>query len=547
MLSLDKRKKYFTKLGYGEYNTASIKKMQKKYLRSVDVDGIYGKNTDILLRHLINCSTVKNFEPEEFKCTCGRCTGYPTWMRQVELKHLQKIRDHFKVPMDITSGVRCAYENNRVGGVPNSGHLTGYAADFYAKGVTDTVANRTASMAWIVKQSNHKFTYGAYMKDSDGLYRTAASMGNAMHTETKKPTATARYFKVIDVSDWQDKIDWKKVKADGVVGAVIRYADGTTLDKRFAENMKGAKAAGLHVGSYIFSRARTKAEAESEATRLYNACKAYALDMPMFIDLEVRGYEKYADTVAIAFLAKMKALGGRGGVYASLNWWNNYLKVTATEHANNPFWIAQYNKTMDYKPKSRMGMWQYTSSGSVDGIKGNVDMNECYIEYWKNVPKPPTNGEKIASKGLEYAYHTNTKEAAYPSGKPVPAYKSALDTAFGKVRNWQTSAKLGASCDVFVATCIRMAGIDKNAPRGLGRSYFDKSDKFKRVSVTPSTIQDGDIISIIWSNGNPHWCMAYKGKILEASLKGFYPKTQDCLKSRLSLNGKQSVVVYRAK
>lgn len=548
LLSLDKRKKYFTKLGYGEYNTASIKKMQKKYLRSVDVDGIYGKNTDILLRHLINCSTVKDFEPEEFKCTCGHCTGYPTWMRQVELKHLQKIRDHFKVPMTITSGLRCSYENNRVGGVPNSGHLIGYAADFYAKGVTDTVNNRVASMAWIVKQDNHKFTYGAYMKDSDGLYRTAASMGNAMHTETKKPTATASYFKVIDVSDWQDKIDWKKVKADGVVGAVIRYADGTTLDKRFAENMKNAKAAGLHIGSYIFSRAKTKADAESEATRLYKACKSYAPDMPLYIDLEAKGLEKYADTVAIAFLTKMKALGGRPGIYANYNWWTNYLKKTATDYNNNAFWIAQYNDTMDYKPSSRMGMWQYTSSGTVKGINGRVDMDKCYVEYWKTTPKKePSNGEKIASKGWEYAYHINTKEAAYPSGKPTPAYKAALDAVFGKDRKWSTPAAKGASCDVFVATCIRAAGIDKSAPRGLGRSYFDKSDKFKRVSVTADTIKDGDIISIVWTNGNPHWCMAYKGKVLEASYNGYYPKTQNCLKSRLSKSGKQSVVVYRAK
>lgn len=540
LLTLDKRKKYFLKLGYGEYNTASIKKMQKKYLRSVDVDGIYGKNTDILLRHLINCSTVKDFEPEEFKCTCGHCTGYPTWMRQVELKHLQKIRDHFKVPMDITSGVRCAYENNRVGGVPNSGHLTGYAADFYAKGVTDTVANRTASMAWIVKQSNHKFTYGAYMKDSDGLYRTAASMGNAMHTETKK--ASANYFKVIDVSDWQDKIDWKKVKADGVVGAVIRYADGTTLDKRFAENMKNAKVAGLHIGSYIFSRAKTKAEAESEATRLYNACKAYALDMPMFIDLEVRGYEKYADTVAIAFLAKMKALGGRGGVYASLNWWNNYLKVTATEHANNPFWIAQYNSTMDYKPKSRMGMWQYTSSGSVNGIKGNVDMNECYIEYWK--VKTKTNAEKLADCAKSFAYSTNTSEANYKTGKPKKEYIEALDKYYpGQRQHWSHG---GASCDSFQGTCVRASGLGADCPRGLSISYLVKSPNFKEVfPKSVADLKDGDIIiRFNEKTQKGHTCIFCDGKIKEASNKDFWPKTTDTAKSRLSADGAR---VFRAK
>ena len=163
-------------------------------------------------------------------------------------------------------------------------------------------------------------------------------------------------------------------------------------------------------------------------------------------------------------------------------------------------------------------------------------------------PKAKTNGDKIAEKGWEYAYHSNASEASYKSGKPKAAYKAALDAAFGKVRKWQTAAAKGASCDVFIATCIRMSGVDKNAPRGLGRKgYFDKSDKFKRVSATAKTAKDGDIISINWSGNKWHWCMVYQGKILEASLGGFYPKTANNLASRISPKGKKSVVVYRAK
>ena len=363
--------------------------------------------------------------------------------------------------------------------------------------------------------------------------------------DEQPPSTEKKYYKVIDVSDHQRQIDWQKVKADGIVGAIIRYADGDTLDVRFRENMVNAKKVGLHIGSYIYSRAKTKAEAEKEAERLYKACKEYTPDMPLYIDLEAEGLEKYADTAAIAFLDKMKALGGRPGVYANLTWWNHYLKKTATEHNNNAFWIAQYNSTMDYVPASRMGMWQYTSSGKVDGISGNVDRDKCYVAYWDEVKK--TNAEELADRGWEYAYHTNSSKAKYPDGEPKAAYKSALDTAFGKVRNWQEAAKLGASCDVFIACCIRMTGIDKKAPRGLGRTYFNNSPKFEQVKVTEDTIKNGDIISIQWSNGKWHWCMAYGGKILEASLNGFYPKTTNTLSSRLSMSGKKSVVVYRAK
>ena len=222
------------------------------------------------------------------------------------------------------------------------------------------------------------------------------------HDKAVYPTPSEDFYKVIDVSDWQGQIDWKKVKSDGVVGAIIRYGDGNVLDKRFDENMKNAKAAGLHIGSYIFSRAKNIAEAEAEATKLYNACKPYSPDMPLYIDLEAKGLEKYANVVAQAFIVKMKALGGRGGVYANLNWWNNYLADTAKNYSSNPFWIAQYNDTMDYKPADKMGMWQYTSSGKVDGIKGNVDMDKCYTAYWQTEQKE-TPQDRICSVAKEIA------------------------------------------------------------------------------------------------------------------------------------------------
>lgn len=207
----------------------------------------------------------------------------------------------------------------------------------------------------------------------------------------------SKVYNIIDVSDWQGKINWTKVKAAGIDGAIIRYADGTTLDKRFDENMKNALAAGLHVGCYIFSRASSKASAEKEATRLFKAASKYKFDMPLYIDLEVSSLSKYADTVAAAFLNKMKALGARGGVYANLNWWNNYLTKTAKNYSASPFWIAQYNNKMTHKNPSLFGMWQYTSSGKVDGISGRVDRDKCYIAYWdKNKTSTP---EKKAYSG----------------------------------------------------------------------------------------------------------------------------------------------------
>ena len=415
LLTLDERKAIFKELGL-EYNEATLLAMQKKYmLRKKDYDGKYGQDSDNMLRTVWNTTRLtKNFKPEEFRCDCGGrfCCGFPSYMKANELMHIQTIRSHYNKPITVTQGLRCTGRNKELrGSVANSGHLKGRAIDFYQNGVTDTLANRKVSIKWIKKQPNHKFTYGNGIASSGYKYN-APYMGNCMHTETTgdnmapipkwkeeeiKPTKPV--YKVIDVSEHQKTIDWAKVKADGVVGAIIRYADGDYLDVNFDKNMKGAKAAGLHVGSYIFSRAKTKAQAESEAERIFNACKPYDLDMPIYIDLEVAKLSKYADTVAPAFLNKTKALGGRGGVYANLNWWNNYLKNTAKNYSANPFWIAQYNSTMDYKPASRMGMWQYSSSGKVAGISTNVDMDECYIQYWPDEPvKVPYSGEFPSTK-----------------------------------------------------------------------------------------------------------------------------------------------------
>ena len=189
-------------------------------------------------------------------------------------------------------------------------------------------------------------------------------------------------YKAIDVSSWQGEINWKKVKAAGISAAIIRYADGSYLDKYFQKNMKEAKAVGIHVGCYIFSRAVNAAQAKEEAARLYKAAKDYKPDMPLYIDLEASNLAGKANTLAEAFLKEMDRLGGRGGIYANLNWFTNY--ITAAKFKDRPLWIAQYNDKLTAKNKSWYGMWQYSNKGRVSGISGNVDMDHLYIAYWEN-------------------------------------------------------------------------------------------------------------------------------------------------------------------
>lgn len=187
LLTKKKRKEYFAALGLGEYNEANIRKLQKKYLRKQDVDGIYGKDTDNLLRHVYNVKRyTKNFSPEEFKCECGGryCTGYPAYMKPAQLENLQRVRDYYKSPMVITCGMRCKpYNNSLVGSIPNSLHLFGQATDFYIRNGTDSLRNRKALIKRMKKYPDFHYAYGDGY-NSYGYGVSAPYMGNAVHMDS---------------------------------------------------------------------------------------------------------------------------------------------------------------------------------------------------------------------------------------------------------------------------------------------------------------------------------------------------------------------------
>ena len=154
----------------------------------------------------------------------------------------------------------------------------------------------------------------------------------------------------------------------------------------------------------------------------------------------------------------------------------------------------------------------------------------------------------IGKLANSYAYSSNTDKASYKSGAPTTAYKKALSQAYPDRSKWGAAPRKGASCDVFVGTCVRNSGVDKNFPRGLSEQipYLAKSDKFEEVSVTASTVQNGDIVIYSKKSGGSHVCIVYGGKIKEAGYQHYYPKTTDTLKARISKTGKKWVKVYRA-
>lgn len=193
----------------------------------------------------------------------------------------------------------------------------------------------------------------------------------------------------IDVSKWQGKIDWETVANAGIDFAIIRcgYRGSSTgvivEDPYFKDNIKGATENGIKVGVYFFTQAITEAEAVEEASTAISLVSGYKLNFPIYIDTEGSGGRadslSKADRTAIvkAFCETVRNSGYKPGIYASKYWYYDNLDVSQLSTYN--IWVAQYNTECNYS--GRYDMWQYTSSGSVPGIKGNVDMNICYTKY----------------------------------------------------------------------------------------------------------------------------------------------------------------------
>lgn len=194
----------------------------------------------------------------------------------------------------------------------------------------------------------------------------------------------------IDVSKYQPSINWASVKASGISYVIIRcgYRGSSTgvlvEDPYFRSHIKGAKAAGLKVGVYFFTTAVTEAEAVEEASMCAALCSGYGLNYPVFMDCESSNRAGYMGMSAAqrtsiikAFCSTVRSAGYTPGVYANKTWLTSYMN--ASELSGYKIWLAQYNSTVTYK--GRYDLWQFTSKGSVNGISGNVDMNQSYMGY----------------------------------------------------------------------------------------------------------------------------------------------------------------------
>ena len=193
----------------------------------------------------------------------------------------------------------------------------------------------------------------------------------------------------IDVSVWQEDIDWVQVKEAGIQFAMIRLgyrsmAEGLLNEDSCAKaNYAGATAAGIQVGGYFFSQAVTVEEAVQEARFVLEMIRDWELQMPIVYDWEHTGQDTRTANVdartltdcAKAFCKTVEQAGYEAMVYFNSYQAENSLYLE--ELAEYPFWLAQYDQPLDFA--HRVDIWQYTDQGSVPGIQGDVDVNLYFL------------------------------------------------------------------------------------------------------------------------------------------------------------------------
>jgi len=200
-------------------------------------------------------------------------------------------------------------------------------------------------------------------------------------TEAQAMYQTQRAKIGIDVSRWQEEIDWQAVKMAGIDFAFIRIGSQASfsaepkIDPYFEQNIIGAKEAGLQVGVYFYSLAQTPEETTIQANFVLSQLNDYQLDLPVVFDWEAWNYfnklnlsYNQLNQLAENFLSRVTKAGYQGMLYASPLPLQKVWTLTSY-----PIWLAHYLRQTTYSGDYQI--WQFSSVGAVDGVEGEVDLN----------------------------------------------------------------------------------------------------------------------------------------------------------------------------
>lgn len=302
----------------------------------------------------------------------------------------------------------------------------------------------------------------------------------------------------IDISAWQNIIDFNEVKSDGIKIVYIKSSEGTDyIDPYFERNYQKAKERDLYIGVYHYVRARNVEEAIQEADFFYSVIKEKELDCKLAMDFESFGSlsKQQINNIALNFLERLKKITNMEVLVYS----NTYTatNIFSKEIAKYPLWIAQYGVS---KPSSN-GNWdswvgfQYTSTGNVKGIAGNVDRDkftkEIFISNKINIPE---DGDEI----------WNNNEDEQEGLKEI--YIKRGDTLSGIAMTYNTTVEYLATINNIKNPNLIYAGTTLLVPTGNNISNEepsnDESNKNNSENYFIYTVKKGDTISQIAINFN---------------------------------------------
>lgn len=206
----------------------------------------------------------------------------------------------------------------------------------------------------------------------------------------------AIYETGIDVSRYQGEVNWQAVAAAGKQFAMVRIGSsssgGVYIDPYFQRNVAGAKAAGLKVGAYYYTYARTDEAVINEVSAFLAVLEGLRLEYPVFVDVEDNSLKTLprAELTRLVRFA-MDILDQKGwlpGFYTYTSFANSNLDMAAL--AAYPFWVADYRGYVGYQ--GSYDLWQYSSTGRVNGVSGNVDLDYSYKNFLPLLIESGKNG-----------------------------------------------------------------------------------------------------------------------------------------------------------
>ena len=240
--------------------------------------------------------------------------------------------------------------------------------------------------------------------------------------------------KGIDVSEFQGKIDWNKVKSDGIKYAILRCGFGMNItsqdDSYFKYNIEQCEKLGIPFGVYLFSYANRVEKARSEAQHTLRLIKGHKLSLGVWYDIEDNNTsgkvsKEMLTNIINTYCNTIKNEGYCVGVYCSVSWLDN--KIESQIKNNYPIWVAQYYSKCEYTGK--YVLWQYSSSGKVNGISGNTDMNYLYDVSLldDNEEEPAVEDEETKrTKELQTALNKDFNSGLEVDGMIGPATTKAV-------------------------------------------------------------------------------------------------------------------------